>query len=60
MWCRAFYRKDTKDEKRHIKCDVPLSICRTNPWEIELVSDAAAHTVTLQINDEAVYVHPVK
>ncbi len=28
-----------------------------NPWEIDLIPDPAAHTVTLQINGEAVYVH---
>jgi len=33
---------------------------QANPWEIELVSDSAAYTVTLQINGETVYVHPVK
>jgi hypothetical protein len=29
-------------------------------WQSTLIPDAAAHTVTLQINGETVYVHPVK
>jgi hypothetical protein len=33
---------------------------QSNPWKIDLIPDPAAHTVTLQINSEAVYVHPVK